>query len=155
MKQFLLDYSLNVVIAIILLMGASFLFDTAKALYYTYSPLDSFYERGEFIALDVCVGDENQSIMSTRTVKGTDLGYSAVVTRELFNIANDKILEETVSPFVDVAGNGKSQRIQRLPTWLPAGEYYWVLYVKLNVYSVTREVIPPLVSTTFRVVECN
>lgn len=155
MKKFVLDYSLNVLVAFIALILISQVFDIAKGLYYSQAPLDNFYQRGDFIALDVCVGDENQSIISSRVVRGTENGYPAVVNRELFTKSGQKVYEETATPFVDVAGNGESQRIQRLPTWLAEGEYYWILYIRLNINGAERDVIPPLVSTHFKITNCN
>lgn len=158
MTHFIRDYLLNVAIAMVLLSLGSFMVGEARSLYYQYSDIENFYLRGEFVAFDVCVGDENQSIISGRTVVGTDIGYQAEIYKELLKIEGEnkiKVYEESSTPFVEVEGNGGSQRIQRLPTTLEAGAYQWVLYVTLDVYGNDREVIPPLESTIFNVIPCD
>ena len=154
MTHFIRDYLLNVLIVALLLSLFGFISGQVKSAYYTYSDIDSFYESGEFLAFDVCEGDENQSIISGRVVKGTELGYQGIVSKELFKIEDGikiKVFEEISEPFVEVTAGSSIQRIQKLPTDLEPGFYQWVLYVTLSIYDIPREVIPPLTSSIFEV----
>ena len=151
MKHHILNYVLNVAIALAVLSGGNLLYNQAKTVYYRNADINNFFVVGEMIAQDICEGDENQNISSTRIVKGTDVGYHARVTRELWRIGDGKVFEETVFPFSEVAANGDSKRIQQLPTNLPAGQYQWTLYITINVFGQDREVIPPMVSNIFNI----
>lgn len=151
MKQIIIDYIYNVVIAALILAVGSYLYGQGEYWYYKKAPITNFFETGEMVAFDVCEGDENQNILSGRIVKGTDVGYHAQVTRELKNVAGEKVFEETVFPFAEVSNNGASTRIQQLPANLPAGEYQWTIYITLDVYGVDREVIPPMMSNVFTI----
>lgn len=158
MKQFALDYLLNVAIAVILLFSAGNIFDFAKNFYYSNAPISWFYENGGLVVSDVCLGSLEQDVQSVRFVKGTIIGYRAVVIRELGEIENDtfvKIHEERVEPFIEFIPNGVSYRTQRLPFELDEGQYQWLLYPSIIIQGVTRADIPPIESNIFNVVDCE
>lgn len=158
MKTFLLEYTANVVFALLILLVGGLFVEQIYGFYYRYAPIDAFYENRQFLALDVCEGDEHQSVLSERYLYGTELGYSAEVSKELLRIESGesiKVWEETTQPFVEVTTTGTVQRIQKLPTDLEAGIYKWVLYITLDVYGNDRQVIPPVESNLFNISNCN
>lgn len=158
MKNFLIEYTANVVFALLILLVGGLFVEQVYGFYYRYASVDNFYENRQFLALDICEGDEHQSVRSERYLYGTSFGYSAVVTKELLRVEGEqetKVWEETTQPFVEVTTTGTVQRIQKLPTDLEAGIYKWVLYITLDVYGNDREVIPPVESNLFNIANCK
>jgi hypothetical protein len=157
MKTFVRDYLLNVLIATLVLFVGSFGISHVKTLYYTHADVGNFYVRGDLIAEDVCVGNSSHLVMSDREVKGSEIGYSATLIRELVRVENDtfvKVYEESATPFIEKR-EGAQARVQQLPASLPIGEYRWNLYLTIDVHGVDRPVIPPLTSNVFEVINCE
>lgn len=157
MRTFFFDYALNVLIALVILYFGGQLLAFAKNQYYTYAPIENFYESREMYAPDVCLGDKEQTLRSERYIKSDSHGYNAVVVRELFLVGEDKttkVFDEIAYPFVEKTGNGLVYRVQRLPD-LKLGDYQWVLHVTLKINDVVRDDVPLVVSNVFEVVECE
>lgn len=157
MRQFLIDYALNVIIAGILLALASFLYGQARDFYYAHADLTRFYESVSFTVEDICVGQIDQNVQSVRFVHGTVIGYRAIVIRELGQIEDDtfvKIHEERVEPFIEYIPDGIAYRVQKLPFELSEGSYQWVLYPTIFIEGVKRTDAPPIESNVFQVTNC-
>ena len=156
MKVFFLDYILNVSIVLCALVVSGWLYEVGWGFYYQHANISNFYQSSGLLALDVCEGDEHQSVVSDRQVFGTDVGYSADLTKELNWITEAgpiKVYEENKKPFVE--NKEGNQLIQNLPTTLSAGEYEWTFYITLDIYGHDRDVIPPVKSNIFNVLECQ
>lgn len=157
MNDFLHNYALNSLIALVILWAGGVIVDDIYRVYYTYTSLDHFFESKSLAALDICAGDEHQSIISERYVYGTKVGYPADVTKELNRLEPQglvKVYEERTSPFVEVAVQ-PTQRVQDIPSDLAPGQYQWILYVTLDINGVKRHVIPPLESNVFSILDCQ
>lgn len=157
MRQFWIDYALNVAIAACILVLASFVIDFGKTTYYTYADITNFYESVEFTVEDVCLGELDQHTQSLRYVRGTVIGYRAIVIRELGKVEDDtfvKIHEERVEPFIEYIPDGISYRVQKLPFELKEGSYQWVLYPTIFIEGVKRTDVPPIESNVFEVIQC-
>jgi hypothetical protein len=157
MKIFLIDYSLNVLIALIILSVFGTLYEQSKVAYYTFSPIETFYEAGELTASDVCLGDTKQLLTSTRTVKNTSVGYPATVVRELSVLKDGtsiEIYKESVDVFIQAKDNGLVSRHQLLIP-LEVGEYRWAIYPVIKTGTVVRNDVPPIISNVFKVYDCS
>ena len=170
MTKELTNYGLNVLIAFVLLtVGAAFL-NQVEHIWYRFAPQSMFYERYGMAAEDVCVGDTKQAIVSNRQVFGTEIGYPAEVSKELFCDSGDgygKVYEERSFPIVepvdevtlpDGTKSYPAPRVQQLPDYLDVGECKWVIAIKLDINGAMRDVIPPTESNVFSVLPremCN
>lgn len=156
MKHFFIDYALNFIVALIVLSFGGFLFDMGKTAYYTYAPLDNFYESIGAHADDACIEVGYHNVESVRFVKQTDVGYPATVIREMFLIKLDdriKIHEEKAEAFVEVIPDGVSRRQQRLPENIEPGTYQWEIAPTIIINGVERQA--PIIRTNeFEVLHC-
>lgn len=148
----------GVVLFILTLAGLNLVMREAAAWYYTHADIERFYIPGPMIAEDACVGSLNHLVTSKRIVRSTDVGWPAEVTKELFRIEDGtfiKVHEERTQPFVEVSGNGHSQRYQSLPEGLPIGNYQWHLAVILSLKGHDRSDIPLIKSNIFKILVCE
>lgn len=157
MTRFFIDYILNVIIALAILALVGYLTGVVKTAYYTYAPLDNFYESLGAHADDACIEDGYHRIESVRYVKQTEVGYPATVIREMFLVRSDervKVYEESAEAFVEIIPDGISIRHQDLPDNIEPGTYHWELAPKLIIGGVARQA--PLIRTNnFEVRYCN
>ena len=157
MNKHLLDWILLYVVSVIILATGQFFFHQVAKAYYTYMPIETFYENVSFKADNACIGDSSHLLHSQRFVYGTDVGYGGEVVREMFLIKDGrevKVLEEHAMPFVEVRLDGLVTREQPLPKDLKEGEYQWIMYLTLLVHGVQRSDIPPIESNLFTIKKC-
>ena len=158
MRTFIQDYIINVLVALAVLLIGSYLLNAGQRAYYTHAPIEWFYVSGGMVAEDVCLGDTSQTIVSTRTIYGTDTGYPATVVRELLLVERGiqtKVHDEVAMPFVEQTTNGVTRRKQQLPSWLTVGQYQWFLNVTLTINGVVRNDIDTIESNVFQVTNCD
>lgn len=154
----LLNYGLNTLIALLVLVFGQSVFSVAQSVYYSYMPIETFYENISFFAEDACVGDTSHLVHTMRFVHGTDIGYSGELVREMFLYKDErriKVLEEHAMPFVEVRQDGLVTRKQYLPTDLEEGSYRWVMYLTLLIHGVQRYDIPAIESNIFQITNCD
>lgn len=127
---------------------------------YTHKPIEEFYINKGIIMYDVCYGDTEQLLTTNRYALGTPYGWPIDVTKELFwvfdNGETQQVHSEIGFGFVEVTKNGTSSRLQSIPV-VPVGEYVWGIKITSLYlpYGVVREDVPPINSTTFKVIQCN
>lgn len=154
--HWLRDYLLNVLIVLAILSGGSFVYQQSWEYYYTHAPIETFFESHGLFVSDICFGENEQNIVSTRFVKGTDTGYPAYVIRELFLVERGmqtKVYDEYAQPFVEYSPAGTVTRIQQLPDLRP-GSYQWAIKVSIVVGGVVRDDVPLILSNIFQVKRC-
>lgn len=155
MKQFLKDYVLNFVIALTLLFVANWMVTQSKEMYYTYMRLENFVVINSLSVSDVCLGETEQMVRLDREVYGTDIGYKATFSKELYTVpGNIQIYGYVAYPFIEKRDEEDGGKLQQIPE-LAAGNYQWTYYIDIDVFGVTREYFPPIKSNIFSVVDCE
>ena len=155
MKNFIKEYTLNVAIAVVILYFGSFVYAYTKVLFYTYADISNFFLVNSFVAEDVCYGDTKQTLKLDRSVYRNDIGYKAVVIKELGEQTSNgivKVYDEIVSPFIQASP--EFQILEQSIPVIQTGTYQWIFYPTLDIGGVQRADVPPIISNYFEVKNC-